>query len=296
MSTHLLILLSLSNHSVTHGYQYNAQSMSYATSAKATKTKAAKSQEASSKATKAKASKSYSMSYCERSECVDPNVPRFIVDGSEDIGDTLRHEPGMTKRCGCDCYTLKDDGDDPPYDPQEGDTQRFAYKKVTSTNFSIKSRTCGTKCYVGDEVQPPHQLTYGRVGLQVRASLDPLAASVFISHKPHAQAEWSWRKEYNGTYTPGFDGSPDVECLWITLTRDGNNFNSTYAYDPQAEGEVCESEFDIGLDQHVVIDMPDEVYVGMAVSSEIYNGPNTSCEYTKAAFESIEFVCEGDGC
>ena len=65
---------------------------------------------------------------------------------------------------------------------------------------------------------------------------------------------------------------------------------------PQAEGEVCESEFDIGLDQHVVIDMPDEVYVGMAVSSEIYDGLNTSCEYTKAAFESIEFVCEGDGC
>ena len=65
--------------------------MSYATSAKATKTKAAKSQEASSKATKAKASKSYSMSYCERSECVDPNVPRFIVDSSVDVGDTLLH-------------------------------------------------------------------------------------------------------------------------------------------------------------------------------------------------------------
>eukprot|EP00985_Skeletonema_marinoi_P014752 scaffold7522_cov202-Skeletonema_marinoi.AAC.7 len=272
--------------------------MSYATSAKATKTKAAKSQEASSKATKAKASKSYSMSYCERSECVDPNVPRFIVDGSEDVGDTLRHEPGMTKRCGCDCYTLKDDGDDPPYDPQFGDTQRFAYRKVTSTNFSIKSRTCGVKCYGGDNYDYPivDTLTYGRVGLQVRESLDPLAASVFISHKPHAQAEWSWREEYNGTYSPGFDGSPDVECLWITLTRDGNNFNSTYAYDPQAEGEVCESDFDIGLDQHVVIDMPDEVYVGFAVSSEVYDGENSSCEYTKAAFESIEFVCEGDGC
>ena len=275
------------------------QSMSYATSAKATKTKAAKSQEESSKATKTKASKSYSMSYCERTECVDPNVPRFIVDGSEDIGDTLRHEPGMTKRCGCDCYTLKDDGDDPPYDPQEGDTQRFAYKKVTSTNFSIKSRTCGTKCYVGDEVQPPHQLTYGRVGLQVRASLDPLAASVFISHKPEDQAEWSWRRENNGEYSWGAHGSPDVECLWITLTRNSNNFTWSYAYDPELPGQVCKSDdIDLGdgFDQHVVIDMPDDVYVGLAVSSEIHDGIYTSCQYTEADFESIEFVCEGDGC
>lgn len=274
--------------------------MSYATSTKATKTKAAKSQEASSKATKAKASKSYSMSYCERSECVDPNVPRFIVDSSVDVGDTLLHKDSdIPKRCGCDCYTIKDSGDDPPFDPQEGDTQRFAYRKVTSTNFSIKSRTCGVKCYGGDNYDYPitDTLIYGRVGLQVRESLDPLAASVFISHKPHAQAEWSWRRENNGEYSWDMDGSPDVECLWITLTRDGNNFNSTYAYDPQiVPEEVCESEFDIGLDQHVVIDMPDEVYVGFAVSSEIYDGPNTSCQYTEADFESIEFVCEGDGC
>lgn len=236
------------------------------------------------------------MSYgpgCKRSPCVNPNIPRFIIDGSTDIGDTLQHEekPGITERCGCDCYTLIDGGDDPPFDPELGDTQHFAYRKVTSTNFSIKSRTCGVKCYGDDE-----QLTYGRVGLEVRQSLDPLAANIFISHKPEAQAEWSWRTEYNGTYFSDIDGSPDVTCLWITLTRSGNIFTSTYAYDPQLPGEVCESEQDIGLDQQVEIDMSETVYVGLAVSSEVYDGPGSSCEFTEADFESIQFECDGESC
>ena len=271
--------------------------MSYAKSAKNTKSKASKaSSKSKAKATKAKAAKSYSYSMrygpgCERSECVDPDVPRFIVDGSKDIGDTLLHEPGTTKRCGCDCYTLKDDGDDPPFDPELGDTQRFAYRKVTSRNFSIKSRTCGVKCYGEDGYTG---VIFGRVGLEVRESLHPLAANVFISHKPHMNAEWSWRKECNGDHISSQHGSPDVECLWITLTRNGNRFTYTYAYDADAGG-VCESESDIDLDldQEVDIDMKDTVYVGLAVSSEVYKGNNSSCEYTEADFESIEFVCEG---
>mmetsp|Transcript_9212 Transcript_9212/g.15135 ORF Transcript_9212/g.15135 Transcript_9212/m.15135 type:complete len:325 (-) Transcript_9212:106-1080(-) len=281
---------------MSNGSPDGSITMSYETSAKSTKTKSAKT--SSSKTGKAKATKShsYSMSYgpgCKRSDCVDPEVPRFIIDGSTDIGDTLLHDekPGTTKRCGCDCYTLEDGGDDPDFDPELGDTQHFAYRKVTSTNFSIKSRTCGVKCY-GEE----GQLTYGRVGLEVRQSLDPLAANIFISHKPHAQAEWSWRKEYNGTYFSGSDGSPDVKCLWITLTRNGNIFKSTYAYDPQMPNEECESDFDIGLDQLVEIDMSETVYVGLAVSSEVYSGAGSSCVFTKADFESIEFVCDGDGC
>lgn len=95
---------------------------------------------------------------------------------------------------------------------------------------------------------------------------------MFISHKPDAKADWSWQKEYNGTYVYGEDGSPDVKCLWITLTRDGNKFTSTYAYDPEMpdEDEVCESNFPINLDQEVEIDMSDTVYVGLSVSSEVY--------------------------
>lgn len=260
--------------------------MSYTTLAKTTKTKASK---VSSKAAKAEAK----AGKCERSECVDPTVKRFIVDGSKDIGDTLLHEgkPGETTRCGCDCYTLNDGGDDPPFDPECGDTQHFAYRKVTSTNFSIKSRTCGVKCY-GEEGSP--RLTFGRVGLEVRQSLHPLAANVFISHKPRLQAEWSWREEYKGDYFMGAHGSPDVECLWITLTRNGNRFTSTYAYDPQLPNEVCESEDDTGVEELVFdIDMTDTVYVGLAVSSEVFSGNDSSCEYTEADFESIEFVCEG---
>ena len=272
---------------------------SIAAAAAATTTKASKHFAKAGKVTKSSKavnSYSYSMSYgCEpRSSCVDTDVPRFIIDGSEDIGDTLNHKPGITRRCGCDCYTLKDDGDDPPLDPELGDTQRFAYKKVTSTKFSIKSRTCGVKCYAG-QGDPVENLTFGRVGLSVRESLDPLAPNVFISHKPDAQAEWSWRF-LDETYFMGSDGSPDVPCLWITLRRDGDKFTSTYAYDPQMPDEVCEADQDIGLDQEVIIDMPDTVYVGLSVSSEVYSGPGSSCEYTEADFESIEFLCEGKGC
>ncbi len=79
------------------------------------------------------------------------------------------------------------------------------------------------------------------------------------------------------------------------MKRDGNTFTSTYAYDPRWD-EVCESPIDC-LDQEVVIDMPDTVYVGLAVSSEAsYDWEPTSCTYTEADFESIEFVCEGEGC
>eukprot|EP00984_Skeletonema_dohrnii_P019636 scaffold9441_cov77-Skeletonema_dohrnii-CCMP3373.AAC.2 len=278
--------------------------MSYATSAKAAKTKSAKANDASSKASKAKVSKSYSysMSYgpgCERSKCVDPDVPRFIVDRSVDIGDPLlQKEPDMPKRCGCDCYTLKDSGK-PPFDLQLGDTQRFAYREVTSTNFSIKSRTCGVKCYVGDEVQgTPLQLTYGRVGLEVRQSLDPFSANVFISHVPQLRAEWSWRENYNGTPFGGVDYSLDETCLWISLTRRGDKFTWTYAYDAYLPGEECESgDIDLGFDPvEAVIDMSETVCVGLAVSSEVYSGPNSFCEYTEADFESIEFACEGDSC
>eukprot|EP00984_Skeletonema_dohrnii_P003546 scaffold1192_cov83-Skeletonema_dohrnii-CCMP3373.AAC.4 len=232
---------------VSYGSYDGSISMSYATSAKAAKTKSAKANDASSKASKAKVSKSYSysMSYgpgCERSKCVDPDVPRFIVDRSVDIGDTLlQKEPDMPKRCGCDCYTLKDSGK-PPFDLELGDTQRFAYREVTSTNFSIKSRTCGVKCYVGDEiVQPPIQLDYGRVGLEVRQSLDPFSANVFISHVPQLRAEWSWREKYNETPSGGVHYSLDETCLWISLTRRGDKFTWTYAYDAYLPDEECES-------------------------------------------------------
>ena len=79
------------------------------------------------------------------------------------------------------------------------------------------------------------------------------------------------------------------------MTRNGNRFTSTYNYDASFAGDVCESDFGIGfdLDLQVDIDMTDTVYVGLAVSSEVFSGNDSSCEYTEADFESIEFVCEG---
>ena len=167
-----------------------------------------------------------------RSRCVDQTVQEFIIDDSEDIGDVLLHNgPGFTSKCAqSDCYTLKDNGDDPPYDPELGDTLRFAYKQITSDSFSLSSRVCGVACDGEDKAGIP--LYFGRVGLMVRDSLDPFARNIFVSHSPMGQAEYSYRNVTGGDTFEDFDGSPDVECLWITLVRDNRNtFSASYAYE-----------------------------------------------------------------
>ena len=42
--------------------------------------------------------------------------------------------------------------------------------------------------------------------------------------------------------------------------------------------------------------MQETVNVGLAVSSEVYDGPGSSCEYTDANFEYIQFECAGESC
>jgi len=167
-----------------------------------------------------------------RSSCVDPTVPEFVIDDSQDIGDVLLHNgPGFTNKCAQpDCYTLKDNGDDPPYDPELGDTLRFVYKEITSESFSLSSRVCGVACDGEDKAGIP--LYFGRVGLMVRDSLDPFSRNIFVSHSPMGQAEYSYRNVTGGDTFDDFDGSPDVKCLWITLVRDDRNtFSASYAYE-----------------------------------------------------------------
>lgn len=130
-----------------------------------------------------KISKSSSKKKLSRSQCVDPNVPEFIIDSNQDIGDVLIHHdgPGFARKCGTDCYLVKDNGDDPPYDPEAGDTLRFAYKKITSYNFSLRALVCGVAC-------DGEGSYFGRTGIMVRDSLDPFARNVFVSHSPNDQA------------------------------------------------------------------------------------------------------------
>ena len=157
----------------------------------------------SSKSAKTKSAKKQN----ERSPCVDPKIPEFVIDNDQDIGDVLVHSgPAFATSCGPDCYTVKDNGDDPPYDPEAGDTLRFAYKEITSDSFTIRSRVCGVKC--DGEESAGMMLYFGRVGLMVRDTLNPFARNVFVSHSPQGQADWSYRTETTGETFFGFDEAP----------------------------------------------------------------------------------------
>jgi hypothetical protein len=216
--------------------------------------------------------------------CVPPNVPLFQIDKDVDIGDTLiRPGPVFAKRCGPRCYDVKDNGDDPPFDPELGDTLRFAYKKVSSYNFLFRSLVCGTVC----DGRDTGMNKFGRTGLMVRESLDPLAMNVFASHQRDAQADWSYRTRYGELPTTGFDGSPDVECLWITLERDQNDFTFSYAY-PSGEQDQCDIDGDFleHLTTTVTINMSEQILVGLGVSTAI---APPFCSFTEARFANIEF-------
>lgn len=220
-----------------------------------------------------------------RSSCVDQTVPEFVIDDSQDIGDVLFHNgPGFTNKCGPDCYTLKDNGDDPPYDPELGDTLRFAYKEITSDSFSISSRVCGVTCDGEDKAGIP--LYFGRVGLMVRDSLDPFARNIFVSHSPNGQSDFSYRNVTGGDTFEDFDGSPDVECLWIALVRDNRNiFSASYAY----EGiDSCDRNEIPYPNLSFSIDMDKTVFVGLAVSTAV---SPPYCTHTEADFNDIE--CRG---
>lgn len=89
----------------------------------------------------------------------------------------------------------------------------------------------------------------------------------------------------------GFDGSPDVSCLWITLERNNDDFLFSYAYVGQ---DACDMEPELlqDLNRRVTIDMPHDVFVGLAVSTGV-SQTDSYCSYTEAEFQSIECVgCE----
>lgn len=220
--------------------------------------------------------------------CVPPDVPEFIIDDNVDIGDVLiRPGPGFARKCGDDCYTVKDNGDDPPTDPELGDTLRFAYKQVSSNAFSIRSRVCGTECDIFDSGGVDSD-QFGRTGLMVREDLDPLARNIFVSHEPNLNAEWSYRTEFGGTNDGGKDFSLDVTCLWITLERNGNDFTFSYTYEGEEKCELDELNNLDYLTQTVTINMPEDVLVGLAVSTGV---APPFCLFTEADFRDIE--CRG---
>jgi hypothetical protein len=221
-----------------------------------------------------------------RTSCVIlPTTPLFVIDDDVDIGDTLdRPGPAFAASCGPRCYDVKDNGDDPPFDPHLGDTLRFAYKEITSSEFFFRAKVCGTKCD-GEEWRWGDSIL-GRSGLMVRESLDPMSKNLFVSHQPHYQADWSYRLDTNGGSSQNFDGSPDVECLWITLERHSQErFTFSYSYESHVDHNCGIEDWEMLNTTITIPDMAETVLVGLGVSTGV---SPPFCRFTEARFSEIQ--------
>lgn len=71
-------------------------------------------------------------------------------------------------------------------------------------------------------------------------------------------------------------------CLWLSLERHGNVFSRSFA----CEGtDTCDRDWAslVMHNESITIDMPEQVNVGLAVSSGMHG-----CYYAEADFDSIE--------
>lgn len=231
---------------------------------------------------------SFSMSM-DLGSCVPSDVDEFVIHDDQDIGTVASQDgPGFAAQCGMDCYTVKDNGIDPNA-PDSEDTLRFAFRKVSSNSFFIRSRVCASACINGD------RFGYARIGVMVRESLDPVAANAFAQHIPDFSGGWSYRTETGGPTRILDDGSPDEKCQWLTVEREEDQFTMSIAsvidYDDDRRCDAESETYDY-ITRKVMIDMPEEVLVGLAVSGRKEYLPDfDNCEFTEADFNDIE--CRG---
>ena len=229
-------------------------------------------------------------SYC----AVPPSTPLFDIDHDVDIGDILhRPGPGFLKDCGPRCYDMKDNGDDPPYDdPEYGDTMRFAYSEVDADRFRLTAKACITHCddKHWTDLDDLGAANFGSIGLMVRDSLDPKSQSLFVSHQPFAAADWSYREKQDGKLIEGYNGSQDVECLWLTLERKTTNeFYFFYQYTSYEDDQCGIDEWKMEENTIVFEDMPETVLLGLGVASHVAFEWH-HCPHTQARFSEIEFT------
>jgi hypothetical protein len=228
-------------------------------------------------------------SYC----VVPPSTPLFEIAQDVDIGDTLdRPGPAFLKSCGPRCYDMKDNGDDPPYDPEYGDTMRFAYREVDYEHFRFRAKACVTHCKdtPWKDVEDFYAADFGSIGLMVRESLDPLSKKLFVSHRPFYAVDWSYRSEQGADHIESLNGSQDVECLWITLERKSKDeFHFYYQYISYTDEECGIGEWQMEENTIQLNDMSEKILVGLGISSHI---PDEwyQCPHTQARFSEIEFV------
>lgn len=249
---------------------------------------------------------SFSMSM-DVTSCVDPDLPDFIIEDSVDVkGDILiDFEDSGAKSCGDDCYTVKDNGTDPPFDPDnDGDTLQFAYRRVTG-DFTLRSKVCGVNCE--PSTWYPNEDAIGRcalMGLVMREDdnfgFPSKSRTLFAGFEPYFGYHYYYRLENGDNRTEisgpfdATDGDPNPNCYWITLQRSGNDFEFWYQSEGSDECDIGGLLNSFGPGDGFPEDLSKEILVGLGVATPVpdYNpeGPNTYRLSTEAKFSSIRLT------
>ncbi len=144
------------------------------------------------------------------------------------------------------------------------DEFRYAYKQLTG-NGSITARV--------DRIDNTNE--WAKIGVMIRGSLEVGAMQAHMIATPSNRVEWMPRltvgADAAGTAT---DVNSTPLPVWVRVTRTGNSFEGQYSTDGQTWTTVAGTTA-------ATIEMPDTVYVGLAVCSHV---ADTACA---AEFSSV---------
>ncbi len=151
------------------------------------------------------------------------------------------------------------------------DEFRFAYKKLTGDgSISVKV----------DNVLTANAWT--KTGVMIREHLDPLAMQVhMITAAQQSLTEWMYRAISNDTVTTQFNtpGGSTLLPVWVRITRAGNVFTGEYSTNGTAWTKITQAD---GTASTITLPMPNSVYIGMVVCSQLANA------VAKADFSEIK--------
>ncbi|UCG56449.1 MAG: tandem-95 repeat protein [Phycisphaerales bacterium] len=161
-------------------------------------------------------------------------------------------------------------------DPQPGDfTIKAAGADIwgTSDQFSYAytvNKLKGDFTAVVRVEGPSGGDTWAKAGIMVRESRNPEAAHAMVITSGGEGVHMQGRHDTGGESWTKTLGPHADEPVWLSLSRNGNRFTSAYKYsagDAPTEWTDCVS---------ADVDLPDEVYIGLATTSHAQHVPATA--------------------
>jgi hypothetical protein len=225
----------------------------------------------------------------------DPVGPRVAVSG-DDLGAFVAVVPQKpVKLAGLDGFYGYNIGTDLPGSHAIDDTGTTITMKASGWDIQnsadgqyllavpVKGDVTVTARLVSGPTETANQSTWNLGGPQIRGTLD--AGSVLaMTQGAHAgKLQFKYREEYDTSPPEEHDSTgtfDDAEKrpLWLRVVRKGNDFSGFASYD----GNAWTPLDDAGVGGiHTIKDMPQEAYVGLALSA------HDDGEYSTAVFDNF---------